>query len=302
MRWKAKFSIAVLSLACASFTAAVSVPHYVFLNPGNYPGAASTYASGVSLAQIVGYYIPAGGPVPSAAYIQTAEGFITAQPVGSASSYLRGINANGLAVGGFCQQPVCINAFASHGYTYDSGTGVTTTIDFPGAMATAAYGINGSGEVVGGYCTTSNVCPNDLFLVATHGFLDNNGVFTQLDFPGAEGTTAFAINKAGVIVGEYETRLLNHSFLYQNGIYADLNYPRANWTVATGINDLGVVVGHYQDALGNLHGFMYYQGQWAQMDKPGYTSAILGINNQNDLVGNYYTSTGTLPFLAVPKH
>ncbi len=281
--------------------AAVSVPQYRFLNPGNYPGAFETFPNGVSSTEISGYYLQPGGGTYG--YLQTSKGFVTAQPVGSASSYLGGINLSGLAVGGFCQGSHCDGApFAAHGYTYDSTTGSTTTIDYPGAMFTAAYGISSAGQIVGGFCPTDPVCPRDLFYVARHGFLDNNGVFTQLGFPGSEGTTAFGINKAGTIIGEYETRLLNHSFIYQNGVYTDLNYPGANWTIATGINDLGVVVGHYQDTLGNENGFMYCKGQWAQIFvKPGYPGLMGGINNANDLVGNWFNSSGAVPFLAVTK-
>jgi hypothetical protein len=36
-----------------------------------------------------------------------------------------------------------------------------------------------------------------------HGFFDQNGNFSQLDFPGAASTDGNGINAPGVIVGDY---------------------------------------------------------------------------------------------------
>ncbi len=267
---------------------AVSVPHYVFTQ-ANYPGASLTNANGANLSQIVGYYTTPVGQ--TLGYIETGSSFITAQPAGSCSSYLFAINGNGVGAGGFYPHgaPACGAPFAAHGYTYEYATGAITTIDYPGAGSTAAYGINDSGVIVGGFCVQGVAgCPIDLTLGSSHAFMDDNGVFTQLDFPGAELTTAFGINNAGAIVGIYTTTAVEHSFIYQNGVYADLNYPGANWTIAQGINNAGVVVGYYQDTLDRVFGFMYYKGQWAQINaRSGGSTAIIGISNHNDLVGTW---------------
>ncbi len=304
---KAALAVGTFVAVCAlALSGTVSAPHYTFSLAGNYPGAALTYPSGANLTQIAGRYVPVGGAVPSAGYIQTGKSFITAQPAGSTSSYLFSINANGLAVGGFCQNSVNCggNVFAAHGYTYDYATGATTSIDYPGAGTTAAYGINDSGVIVGGFCTSTVTCPNDLFNGASHAFMNANGVFTQLDFPGADETTAFGINNAGAIVGVYEIHgqtTTVHGFLYKNGAYMDLNFPGANWSEAAGINDAGIVVGWYQDPNLGGFGFMYYNGQWAQINaRSSGATAITGINNHNDLVGNWSGFNGLHPIKGIP--
>ena len=291
-------------LCGAAAAIAVTVPHYVFSPAGNYPGAVETDPNGASLSQIAGFYLLAGGA--TYAYIQTGKTFITAQPAGSFSSYLFSINSAGLAVGGFCQQPVCGAPFASHGYSYDFASRAITTIDYPGAATTAAYGINDAGVIVGGFCDQgTNGCPLNLFNIASHGFIDDNGTFTQLDFPGSNGTTAFGVNKSGTVVGVYEidgTATTIHAFVYENGQYTDINFPGGNWSEATGVNDLGVVVGHFQDASFNVNGFMYYKGQFAQINvQPGHTTAIWGINKRNDLVGTWLGARGQSDtFKAIP--
>jgi probable HAF family extracellular repeat protein len=293
-----------LVAASASIALAVTFPNYVFTQAGVYPGSAQTYPNGANLTQIAGYYQqPAAGTY---GYIQTGKAFVTAQPAGSIDSYLFSINANGLAVGGFCppRPPgTCGGLFAVHGYTYDYATGATVTIDYPGAGTTAAYGINDSGVVVGGFCVQGvNGCPINLTFGSSHAFMDDNGVFTQLDYPGAELTTAFGINNAGTIVGLYVTPTIAHGFLYQNGVYTDLNYPGANWTNAFGVSNAGVVVGIYQDALFRVFGFMYYNGKWAQINaRSGGATGISGINDHNDLVGTWSGFNGLHPIKGVPK-
>ena len=291
-------------LVCVAVAAlAATVPHYIFSSAGNYPGAFETDPNGANLSQIVGYYVPRGGSFVSAGYIETVKGFVTAQPAGSANSYLFSINSGGIAVGGYCEGSTCDGApFGAHGYTYDSSTGATTTINYPGSQSTVAYGISDAGVIVGGFCPTRPLCPIGLALTSDHGFIDDNGVFTQLDFPGATETTAFGINNTGTVVGIYTNGVIQHGFIYQNGVYTDINFPGANWSEATGVNDLGVVVGHFQDASFNVNGFMYYKGQFAQINvQPGHTTAIWGINRRNDLVGTWLGARGQSDtFKAIP--
>ena len=298
MKWKRNLLAIAVALAWSSAIAGVSVPNYMFTQAGIYPGAALTNANGDNLTQIAGYYFP-----PSSAshgYVQTGASFITAEPPNSSSSYLWGINTSGLAAGGFCQGSSCDSApFGAQGYTYDSTTGAITAIDFPGSMSTVAYGVSALGVVVGGFCPTNTLCPLNLFYIASHGFIDDNGTFTQLDYPGSDGTTAFGVNNTETVVGTYSTFGGNgviHGFLYQNGAYTDLNFPGANWTEATGINNSGVVVGYYQDSQGGVFGFMYYNGQWAQINaRSGGTTNIFGINDHNDLVGTWSGPNGHNP-------
>jgi probable HAF family extracellular repeat protein len=304
MKWKIGAIAVGLILSCFSSANGATAPHYAFSYAGSYPGAVQTYPNGVNLTLIVGYYVSTAPA--TLGYIQSGKKFITAEPPGSLSSYLFSINSSNIAVGGFCypNDSGCGDLFSTHGYTYNYGTGATATIDYPGSMSTAAYGINGNGVIVGGFCPTRPACPIGLAFTADHGFIDDNGVFSQLDFPGATETTAFGINASGTIVGIYTNGTIQHSFIYQNAVYTDLNYPGANWTDATAINDLGVVVGFYQDATFNVNGFMYYKGQFAQINvQPSHSTGVSGINNHNDLVGTWNGPKGLLDtFKAIPKH
>ena len=79
-----------------------------------------------------------------------------------------------------------------------------TTIDFPGALATAAFGINDPGHIVGAYVDTAGM---------EHGFLLAHRRFCTIDVPGAVLTSAFGINSPGHIVGLYtDATGMTHGF------------------------------------------------------------------------------------------
>lgn len=116
-----------------------------------------------------------------------------------------------------------------------------------------------------------------------------------MDYPGAELTTALAINNAGTVVGEYDINLTGpHAFLYQNGSFTTIDYPGSNYTIASSINNLGIVAGYFTTTAGALHGFIYSNGAFTQVDRPDSPNgtAVTGINNRNDLVGTWNPSTG----------
>ena len=69
-----------------------------------------------------------------------------------------------------------------------------SSIDVPGAFATAAHGINDRGQIVGEYVTITGG-PN-------HGFVLDHGTFTTIDAPGSTLTRASGINNRGEIVGD----------------------------------------------------------------------------------------------------
>ncbi|MBV8845636.1 MAG: hypothetical protein JO307_22755 [Bryobacterales bacterium] len=106
-------------------------------------------------------------------------------------------------------------AFANPIYSF-------TTIDVPGASETFAGGINNSGQIVGSF--------NVFGTLMTHGFLDINGSFTTIDFPGATGATnAYGINNTGQIVGVFSgTGGLAQGFLDTGGSFKQYRCPRGN--------------------------------------------------------------------------
>lgn len=120
------------------------------------------------------------------------------------------------------------------------------TIDVPGAPGTSVAGINGSGEVAGTY--------NDS--TGPHGFVDDEGIFTIINAPGASaGTFAFGINDGGKVVGTYYDSKGEHGFVDDKGAYTTINVPSATNTVAQGINNRGEIFGFYSDSKGD-HGFI----------------------------------------------
>jgi hypothetical protein len=74
-----------------------------------------------------------------------------------------------------------------------AGVGSFTPIDYPGAVATYAWGINPAGDIVGGYRDVSQ---------NRHGYLLSDGTFTSFDYPGAAWTEAWGISPRGDIVGQ----------------------------------------------------------------------------------------------------
>jgi probable HAF family extracellular repeat protein len=301
MESRRKYSLAfAVGFLCLAAFAAQSGWHYNFVPAGNFPGAYYSVPLAVSLDHIVGYYAISGA---NNAYVQTGASFVDAAPSGSITSYLTGINRQGVAVGGFCTTAGGCNPEAGeHGYIYYSKSGKTHTIDFPlQGASTVPYGINDSGVIVGGYCPGSISCPQGLSNPANHGFVDNHGVFTTLDFPNAQATSAFAINKVGTIVGFYIINNIGpHAFLYQNGVFTTIDFPGSGYTVATSINNLGVVAGGFGNSTG-AHGFIYYNGNFSQIDNPNATAtAVTGINDHNDLVGIWYPTLGLQNFKAFP--
>jgi probable HAF family extracellular repeat protein len=297
MKSKAKYVFAVV-LLCLALLAAQTSQHYDFFLAGNFPNAYQTVPLGLSLGHIVGYYSVSGA---NNAYVQTGKSFVDAAPPGSITSYLTGINRHGMAVGGYCPKG-CNPETGQLGYRYDVGSGKIHSISFPmKGAATTAYGINDSGVIVGGYCPNSPVCPQGQSNPASHGFVDTQGVFTTLDFPGAQDTSAFAVNNAGTVVGFYVINNTGpHAFLYQNGTFTNIDFPGSGYTIAFSINNLGAAAGLFSSSTG-LHGFTFYNGTFTQVDKPGATStAVSGINDRGELVGIWYPTVGEENFKAIP--
>ena len=134
---------------------------------------------------------------------------------------------------------------AGRGFLYNAG--VFSTIDVPGAYATAPNGINNAGQVVGYY----NTAPGH-----EDGFLYANGAFATIDVPGAVATEAIGINNAGQIVGLYVKNGISHGFLDTGGAFSTIDLPGARYTALFGINDGGQIVGQFGfpvDANGSAH-------------------------------------------------
>jgi uncharacterized membrane protein len=129
-----------------------------------------------------------------------------------------------------------------HSFLFRAGTYTTVYPPFPSATGSGATGINNEGVIIGGF--------------DQHGYIDDHGMFSQLDVPGASFTLPPRINNDSVIVGLYCVDSACHGFTLDNGVFATVDVPGAMLTDIFGINDRGVLCGRYIDAHGVNHGFV----------------------------------------------
>jgi probable HAF family extracellular repeat protein len=201
-----------------------------------------------------------------------------------------------------------------------------TTVDVPGAGATAVFGINTAGDMVGIYGTTNNG--------PYHGFLFSSGGFTFFDYPGAPSTTASGINDSGLIVG-YAGSTRVRGFLYDGTTFTSIRHGSDSATFSMGINNAGDVVGgagsiyttkgfglrggrfkainfpgeyvyNYATGINKFGtivgwadnvGYSYRAGQFKTIDFPGaYTTEAWRINDSDTIVGWYNVGTFTYGF------
>jgi probable HAF family extracellular repeat protein len=176
-----------------------------------------------------------------------------------------------------------------------------TEITVPGGITPSVFAINNQGTTVGNCCLPDS--PTTIF-----GWIDRQGVFTDVVIPGAgsDPNPFFglnwlgelnSINDAGTDVGSYtDAHSRSHNFLRSpTGEITLLPDPTSYDTCQLeGINDAGVLVGYAAASLDavttgvGLHGLLWHHGKYAQIDYPGalgtYCSAI---NDEGQIVGWY---------------
>lgn len=198
---------------------------------------------------------------------------------GAYATLPRALNDTGTIVGDFMSG----DGSGEHGFVYKNG--VLSVLDVPGADYFAATGINSGGTIVGnyGYYTSGSGVPGP---VAGAGILSPDGTFTRLDVP--LYARAEAINDIGEI-------LVGNSIREPDGQLRELNLPGR----ALAINNHGDVVAT-SDYLGEVHGFIYHDGQSYQIDAPNAVSTrVTGINDADQIVGTYIDANRDLhPFIA----
>ncbi len=150
---------------------------------------------------------------------------------------------------------------------------------------TEARDINNKGIAIGDYLNAADG--------ATHGFIYEQGQFTDVAVPGAVGTLLTAINGENEAVGIYFTNDAQHLFLRApDGSLQRLPDPvmPGSSPDAYGINNSGTIVGDETDSSGSTHGFILSKGGKARVyDYPGSPFTVLrGINNAGQSVGLYY--------------
>ncbi|MBA3914199.1 MAG: hypothetical protein H0X25_10210 [Acidobacteriales bacterium] len=120
-----------------------------------------------------------------------------------------------------------------------------------------------------------------------------SGTYTQVDYPQAAYTFAYAINDKGEIVGAYVDDLgFLHGYLLSGGVFTPINF-RTDYsdTVAAGINNVGQIVGWSL----NGHGFLYDSvGKvFHALDYPGAVGTYpVSINNTGGKTGTFSFTGG----------
>ena len=171
-----------------------------------------------------------------------------------------------------------------------SALGAFVTVDVPGAAVTRAMGINTDGAVVGDFTDSAG---------KQHGFLLRGGIFTTIDYPGAAKTQAKGINSQGDIVGARfddtsGAPSAEHGFLLLHGSFTALDYPGKLGLIPQRINDAGQIVGcnHDNDLMASMHGFVYSNGAWSQLDtgasmtNAGLPDGSFGVGLYTDMMTN----------------
>jgi probable HAF family extracellular repeat protein len=169
-----------------------------------------------------------------------------------------------------------------------AGTPGYTTIDYPGATSTSAWGINNRGDVVGVYSLPDKT---------NHGFLWRAGRLTTIDFPGAANTDTWGINTQGDIVGDYTTNGVTHSFVLRENSFVSIDIPGASATTLAAITTGGDLAGVYNLPDNTAHSAVIQHGIIAKFDDPNGITTANGINDAGDVVGNYTVSGVTHGFI-----
>jgi hypothetical protein len=201
---------------------------------------------------------------------------------------LLGINRNGEIAG-------------YHNFANNSGFTLVlpnhfTTENYPGATMTQVIGINDNGKTSGFYVDKAG---------NTHGFTYGFGAYVKVDYPGTVFNQLLSQNNMGQAAGYYSMSANNSTpdfpYIYDEGgrVFELITLPGAvGGAQATGINNSQQVCGFYIDANGVNHGFWLDFGVLVKLDFPGSTfTQALGLNNKNEIVGQYMTAGLTHGFL-----
>jgi hypothetical protein len=137
---------------------------------------------------------------------------------------LAAINNGNIAVGG---------TFAAQGdvhacFVLESKT--VTPLNDPNAVSgTECWGINNAGTIVGDYIDGNGTY---------NGFIDVNGIFTDIIPPDSVHTVALGVNDSNVVVGFYlDAAGHSHGFMFDGTTYKTLKVKGGKDAEAFGIND-----------------------------------------------------------------
>ena len=235
----------------------------------NAPESA-TELTGIDQNAIIGQY-----PYLSTSFLYDGSSFTNiADPLATGGTFASGVSG-GTVVGSF--NGYVGGIFGHYGFIYSGA--LYTTFNYPLSISTDALGIEGT-NIVGTYLDSSG---------NRHGFLDANGTFSSLDYPGTTNGTEVVGISGNILAGQY----LGGSFIYSNGVYKNINDPLStNGTFVTGISGNNIV--GFFDRYGVNYGFLYNGSTYTTLDDPLAADTGLfgtypeGISGSK-IVGTYYS-------------
>ncbi len=179
----------------------------------DFPGATDTQAFGLNDSGTVAgtwdLYDAQGNLLYQGGFIWKDGNFTDVAFPGAGDTAIFGINANGDLTGGWDSG---LSATTESGFVFSKGKDQFTSFDapFPGVYATQPDDINSTGDIAGQY--------TDYITYLPHGFLKVGDAITSIDYPGAAYTTAWGINSAGQMVGNwYDSSGIGHGWLAEPG-------------------------------------------------------------------------------------
>jgi uncharacterized membrane protein len=112
--------------------------------------------------------------------------------------------------------------------------------------------------------------------------------YTAIDYPGAQHTGVYGINRSGQISGTFfGAKGIAHAFTYAAGKFTLIDYPDAERSLGFGIDDAGRVVGYFEKN-DVIRGFLFEAGKFTAIDYPkARVTRAYGINGSGQIVGAY---------------
>lgn len=171
----------------------------------------------------------------------------------------------------------------NHAFVFDGVSYVS--FDYPGSVATEAFGINANGVIVGTYLVSGSA--------NQHAFMRTGATYTNIDPPAATAAAALGINAQGDVVGEYtDSAGTLHGYLWTHDAAAPtvLNYSGVTSVIPYALNDAQTIVGSAKIGTSTV-GFMAKGSAVTLIEVPGAgATEAYGINNAGIVVGAYVTT------------
>jgi len=176
-----------------------------------------------------------------------------------------------------------------------SGSSYTYSLfDFPGTFYTYGVALNVGAssprlEIVGGYGDAPLLGYESFLMYGSENKKTVTEAYQSVNFPGDPEQSAFGVNDAGQIVGEYiDSAAVYHGWELSGGKFSTIDVPfsGATGTGANGINDSGEIAGGWDGSGVSQHGFTLIGGTYTSFDYPGAVATwAWQLNNKGDIVG-----------------